>query len=127
MITDPGELRIFVVDDESIIASTLALILSKEGFKTNAFDLPLEALRFAREVPPDLLITDVMMPLISGIELAIQVREFCPDCKVLLISGQAGTVDLLHAARVRGDEFDLLQKPVFPEDLISEIRTMLHI
>ena len=84
MSSDRKELRIFVVDDESVIALTLAMILSKKGFEAHAFTLPLEALERAHEIPPNLLISDVVMPLLSGIELAIRIRELCPSCKVLL-------------------------------------------
>jgi CheY-like chemotaxis protein len=73
---------------------------------------------------PDLLITDVVMPLLSGIELAIQVRELCPDCKVLLFSGQAATAHLLDAAGANGHNFELLVKPVHPADLLAKIRSL---
>jgi DNA-binding response OmpR family regulator len=125
MPQDPGCLRVFVVDDESIITTTLGLILRQHGFDAHCFDLPLEALRASREMAPDLLITDVMMPLLSGIELAIQMREHCPDCRVLLFSGQASTSDLLEAARSKGHYFRALTKPVHPAGLLKEIRAML--
>lgn len=78
---------VFVVDDEDVIASTLAMILrSQGGFEARAFAMPLDALEAAQLYAPDLLISDVVMPALSGIDLTIQVREHCPDCKVLLIS-----------------------------------------
>jgi len=64
-------LRVFVVDDEQIIANTLALFLEQNGFSARAFFDPLEALIAAKLSHPDLVIADVMMPLLSGIELAI--------------------------------------------------------
>jgi CheY-like chemotaxis protein len=67
--------RVFVVDDENIIASTLALILQHKGFDATPFTKPFEALRAACSQAPDLLVTNVVMPLLSGIELAIQVLE----------------------------------------------------
>lgn len=77
--------RVFVVDDENVIASTLAMILRLQGgFNARSFTKPHDALKAARLDPPDLLISDVVMPLLSGIELAVQVREHCSDCKVLL-------------------------------------------
>jgi CheY-like chemotaxis protein len=124
MSTDRKEPRVFVVDDEPVIATTLGMILQIKGFEAHAFDLPLEALQVARELPPDLLITDVVMPLLSGIELAIQMRAFCPNCKVLLFSGQAATVDLLARASASGHHFDVLTKPVHPADLLKKIETV---
>lgn len=117
--------RVFVVDDEDVIASTLAMILrSQGGFNARSFTKPHDALDAARLDPPDLLISDVVMPQLSGIELAIQVREHCPDCKVLLFSGQAATFNLLETARTNGYDFDLLEKPVHPSDLLARIRNL---
>jgi DNA-binding NtrC family response regulator len=112
---------IFVVDDEPVIASTLAAILRMNGFSAKFFTCPLDALTAARLKAPDLLISDVAMPGISGIELAIQMRAQYPTCKVLLFSGQATTMDLLEDARAQGHDFDLLQKPVPPTELLLEV------
>jgi CheY-like chemotaxis protein len=113
--------RIFVVDDEPVIASSLAAILRMNGFCARFFTSPLEALAAARSESPDLVISDVAMPGISGIELAIQMRAQYPNCKILLFSGQAATSDLLEGARAQGYDFRLLQKPVFPSEFLSEI------
>lgn len=94
------------------------------GFNARSFTKPLDALEAARLEAPDLLISDVVMPLLSGIELAIQVREHCPDCKVLLFSGQAATVSLLETARAKGYDFEVLLKPVHPSDLLTKIRNL---
>ena len=116
---------VFVVDDEPVIATTLATILRLNGgFRARSFTKPLEALEAIRLEAPDLLITDVVMPLLSGIDLAIQVRELCPDCKVLLVSGQAATAHLLDTARANGYNFELLVKPVHPADLLMKIRSL---
>jgi DNA-binding response OmpR family regulator len=117
--------RVLIVDDEHIIASTLGLILQREGFDAISFTKPLDALRAAGSDAPDLLITDVVMPILSGIELAIQVRECCPDCKILLFSGQAGTSELIQLALSNGHSFELLSKPVHPAELLKKIQSIL--
>jgi CheY-like chemotaxis protein len=114
--------RVFVVDDEKMIAETLALILRKSGYSARYFLNPLEALQVALSEPPDLLISDVRMPQLSGIDLAIRFREQCPRCKILLFSGQAETADLLEVARKQGHYFYLLAKPIHPRDLLRRIR-----
>jgi len=117
--------RVFVVDDEDVIATTLAMILRLQGgFQARSFTNPLDALSVALKDAPDLLISDVVMPQMSGIELAIQVRQHCPDCKVLLFSGQASTASLLETAREQGYDFELLLKPVHPSDLLAKIRSL---
>lgn len=114
--------HVFVVDDEKIIAETLSIILGQNGLAARFFTDPTEALTAARVEVPDLLLSDVMMPRISGIDLAIQVRKHCPACKVLLFSGQADTVDLLSEARNQGHDFSLFLKPIHPSDLLRRIR-----
>ena len=114
--------RIFVVDDEPVIASTLTAILKMHGFSATFFTSPLEALNAARVRSPDLLISDVEMPNLSGIDLAIQMKAQYPTCKILLFSGQPSTLDLVDAARTKGHDFDLLLKPVVPPEFLTEIR-----
>jgi len=90
---------VLVVDDESAIADTVAEILSRSGYAAmTAYDGN-EALETALVTPPEMLITDVILPGMSGIELSIKMRRIFPDCKILLFSGQAATVDLLATAR----------------------------
>jgi DNA-binding NtrC family response regulator len=112
---------IFVVDDEPVIAASLAAILQMNGFSVRFFTCPLEALAAACSESPDLIISDVAMPGISGIDLAIQMRAQYPNCKVLLFSGQAATSDLLENARAQRYDFRLLQKPVHPSEFLFEI------
>jgi DNA-binding NtrC family response regulator len=119
----PGS-RVFVVDDEHVIATSLVAILRLNGFSAKSFTCAREALDEARLQAPDLLISDVVMPDISGIDLAILMTAQCPGCKVLLFSGQATTSDLLQGAREKGYNFRLLSKPVHPTDLLSEVGTL---
>ena len=116
---------ILIVDDEKVIADTLSIILSKSGFNTYAaYDGP-SALALALKVVPHLLISDVVMPGMSGIDLAISLSDAVPQCKVLLFSGQAATVDLLEEARRSGHNFTTLSKPVHPTDLLKRISECL--
>lgn len=118
-VSDP---QVFVVDDEPAIASSLAAILEMNGFSAKFFTSPVAALAAARGKSPDLLISDVEMPGLSGLDLAIQMKAQYPTCQVLLFSGRPSSMDLLDAARVRGHDFDLLMKPVPPLQFLTEIR-----
>jgi CheY-like chemotaxis protein len=112
---------ILVVDDEKVIANTLSVILSGNGFDVlTAYDGE-SALELALRTSPNLLLTDVMMPGMTGIELAIALTKTAPSCKVLLFSGQAATMDLLANAKEQGHEFNLLEKPIHPSDLLRRI------
>jgi DNA-binding NtrC family response regulator len=112
---------IFVVDDEVNISRSLAMILQHHGYSARSFTSPLEALEQVQANPPDLLISDVAMPQLTGIDLAIRVKAHCADCKILLFSGQAPTTDLLVEARKQGHTFKVLSKPLHPTDLLREI------
>ena len=116
---------VLVVDDERVIADTLSIILSQSGFATlTAYD-GASGLELAEQRKPDLLISDVMMPGMTGIELAITIKETIPGCKILLFSGQAATVDLLDKARAAGYDFTTLTKPVHPTDMLRRISECL--
>jgi DNA-binding NtrC family response regulator len=73
-----------------------------------------------------LLLTDVVMPGMNGIELALAVSEKFPECKVLLFSGQTATAELLDRARKQGGDFPLLSKPIHPEDLLKKVAEILN-
>jgi CheY-like chemotaxis protein len=117
---------IFVVDDEKIIAETIAMILRWQGFIVESFTDPIEALATSHKQTPDLLVTDVGMQLLSGVELAIQVLKGCPNCKVLLLTGQPETDEMREILSAGGQEFDLLLKPIHPTELVSRVNWKLE-
>jgi DNA-binding NtrC family response regulator len=117
-----GRRTIVVVDDEHVIADTLAAILNSSGFHALAAYSGESALALIAARVPDLLITDVCMPGMNGVELAVAVRERFPGCKVLLFSGHAASTDLINEVRARGYDFELLSKPVHPRDLLDRLR-----
>jgi CheY-like chemotaxis protein len=114
--------RVLVADDEQVIANTLAIILNQAGFEARAVYSGEKALEALDTFHPDMLISDVIMTGMTGIEAAIQTRAKLPHCKILLFSGQAATADLLERARAQGHEFEILAKPVHPTDLLAKLR-----
>jgi CheY-like chemotaxis protein len=121
MTSNKPKRRVLVVDDEQVIADTLSIILNKAGFDASPVYTGTAAVESARTIQPDLIISDVIMPDMNGIEAAIQIRAFLPGCKILLFSGQAATADLLESARAKGHEFEILAKPVHPQDLLAKL------
>ena len=117
--------RVLVVDDERVIADTLAMILNRSGFEARVSYSGDVALEMAATFQPDLLISDVIMPGITGVELAIKFRAVLPTCKVLLFSGQAAATNLLEKARAENYDFELIAKPVHPSDLIARMRNAM--
>jgi DNA-binding response OmpR family regulator len=117
--------RIVVIDDEKLIADTLALILRSEGYAAEvAYDGP-SGLATCNNFHPHLVISDVVMPGMSGIEVAIELRRKSPGCTILLYSGQAATAQMMEDARSRGHDFELLAKPVHPVQLLEKVKSMI--
>jgi CheY-like chemotaxis protein len=114
--------RILVVDDEKVIADTIVQILNKNGFIAEAAYGGEEAIDKARRDCPELVLSDVLMPQVDGVEAAISIRKHCPDTRIILFSGQAATVEILARARERGHSFELLPKPIHPTQLIKHLR-----
>jgi CheY-like chemotaxis protein len=114
--------RILVVDDEPIIADTIVQILNRSGFIAEAAYGGREAIDAARRLHPELILSDVLMPHIDGVEAAIAIQKFLPEARIVLFSGQAATVEILARARKRGYHFELLAKPLHPTQLIKHLR-----
>lgn len=118
-------LKILVMDDERVVADSLAQILQRFGYEASAVYDPVQALEWLSSHACDVLISDVMVPgHISGIDLAIQLSAVFPKCKVLLISGNNSTAELILAAQERGHLFDLLAKPVHPTVILERLKAI---
>ncbi len=114
--------RVLVVDDEALIADTIVQILNRNGFIAEAAYSGAQAIEISKTLCPELVLSDVMMPQVDGVEAAIAIREHCPDTRIVLFSGQAATVEILARARERGHNFELLPKPIHPTQLIKHLR-----
>jgi FixJ family two-component response regulator len=110
---------VFVVDDEEEIAHMLAVILQLNLYDAIPYSDPTTALTDAKERQPEYLITDICMPTMNGIELAISLRKEVPSCKVLLFSGQSEAAAMLEKSKSEGNNFRLAQKPLHPKQLIE--------
>ncbi len=113
--------QVYVVDDEKCIADTLAVILRNSGYDASAFYDAQSALEQAASCSPDLVISDVVMPGMNGVEMVILFRERHPDCKILLFSGQAATRDILEEAGAQQQNFEVLAKPIHPSELLARV------
>jgi DNA-binding response OmpR family regulator len=114
--------KVLVVDDERLIADTLSEILNHSGFEAvSAYDGN-AAMAAIEQDCPDIVISDVVMPGVNGVELAKFVTDTCSSTRIFLLSGQAATSDLLERARKLGYSFELLAKPLRPELLLAKLR-----
>ena len=118
--------KVLVLDDERSVADTMTQILSLYGYDATAAYDPVSAIEWLSLHPCDVLITDVVFEPghMSGIELAIQLRATLPGCKILLISGNNSTSELLQRAAEQGFWFDVLAKPVHPSIVLERLNWM---
>jgi CheY-like chemotaxis protein len=117
---------ILVVDDEKRIADTLTAILRLKNYHAEAAYDGLRGIEMYRRLQPALVISDVVMPGMTGIEMAIALQQEFSKCRVLLFSGQGATSDLLELARAQGYEFEVLAKPVHPDQLLERVTQMIE-
>jgi DNA-binding response OmpR family regulator len=115
--------RIMIADDEHVIADTLAMILNQSGFDARAVYSGEKAIELAVVFKPEMIVCDVIMAELNGIDTVIELRKLFPRIKILLFSGQAATANLLEKARAQGLKFEILAKPVHPQDLLAKLRS----
>jgi CheY-like chemotaxis protein len=116
--------RILVVDDEKLITDTMTEILEGAGFLVAAAYDGWSALDLASRFQPDYLLSDVLMPKMNGVELAIAIRNMYPAVRILLFSGQAGISEILQSGQRQGFQFELIPKPIHPTRLIERLNSL---
>ena len=115
--------RVLVVDDERPLVGVVTSYLEREGFEViQAFDGPTAVSR-AREDAPSLVLLDLMLPGIDGIEVCRQIRQFT-DAYVIILTARDEEVDKIVGLSVGADDY--LVKPFSPRELIARIRAMLR-
>ncbi len=112
---------VLVVDDERLIADTMTEILKRSGFHALCAYDGQSALELALRINPDVVLTDVVMPQMNGVKLAIAIRNALPAAEIILLSGQAGVSDIVESVRKDGYMFELIAKPVHPEKLLRRL------
>lgn len=114
---------VMVVDDEPLIRETILEILREEGFEPIGISDGAAGLTWAERIQPDIILADVIMPGMNGIDMAIAVRKKLPRCRIILFSGQASASNLVERARAQGHHFELFPKPIKPDELLASLRS----
>ena len=117
--------KVLIVDDEHAISDSLAQIFLLRGYMVKTAYSAEQAIEIVATWEPSLAIVDVVLPRMSGIDLAILLREHYPFCNVLLVSGQLITSELADEAAEKGHTFDILAKPVPLPDLLETAAALL--
>lgn len=117
---------VLVVDDEPNIADVAARVLKQEGYCTLAAYSAAEAIDILKKFDVAMILSDVNMPEVDGVELALEARRTCPRAKVLLMSGIDTTETISERPDCEDCPFQVLAKPFDRRELVSRIRKLLH-
>ncbi len=109
---------ILVIDDDADVRTIAQAALGRLGYVVLETGDPQQAIRVAKEQPVDLLLTDMVMPLMKGTELADRIQAVSPPTKVLLMSGYQ-TAEIAHSGRA------FVAKPFNPDTLAKRVRETL--
>ena len=115
--------RVLVVEDEEPIANLVRGYLEAEGFAVRVSGDGIEAVDAAREDSPDVIVLDVMLPGIDGVEVCRRVRMFS-DAYVLMLTARADEIDRIVGLSVGADDY--LAKPFSPRELVARVKAMLR-
>jgi two-component system, OmpR family, alkaline phosphatase synthesis response regulator PhoP len=118
--------KVLIVEDEADIAQLVKLYLEKEGFHTNVAKSGVEALKLVKSEPPDLLILDLMLPEIDGIEVCKKIRN-APDTALLpiiMLTAKAEESDTIVGLELGADDY--LTKPFSPKVLLARVKALFR-
>jgi DNA-binding response OmpR family regulator len=116
-------LRALVVEDEVPMATVIGSYLEREGFEVHLSHDGLSAVKQAREVDPDIVVLDLGLPGLDGIEVCRQLRTFS-DAYVVMLTARSDEVDTVVGLSVGADDY--MTKPFSPRELVARLRAMLR-
>ena len=111
--------RVLVIDDDHMVADTLAEILRLHGFSPVALYSGEEAIEFVERFQPDIVLSDIRMHGVDGIEAAKTIRQRHPECRVILFT--ASTVSSKTKQAIERSGFELLRRPLHPHSVLSAL------
>jgi DNA-binding NtrC family response regulator len=120
MTAESDRRTVLVIDDDRVLADTLAQILRLNGFRPVALYSGEEAVELVERLQPDVVLSDIRMSRVNGIEAAKRIRELHPECRVILFTAHPVSQEMRRM--IEGLDFELLQRPLHPEDVLTALR-----
>lgn len=121
--TEVAPARVLVVDDERALAGMVAAYLSKEGYETSLAHTGPQALEAVRATSPDVVVLDLGLPGIDGVEVCRQIRTFS-DCYVIIVTARKDEIDRLIGLSVGADDY--VTKPFSVRELVARVQAVLR-
>jgi DNA-binding NtrC family response regulator len=119
MTSQASKHKVLVIDDDRIVADTLAEILRLHGFAPVALYSGEEALELVDRFRPDIVLSDICMNQVNGIEAAVRIRELHPECRVILFTASSLTAETRQTIQDLG--FELLLRPLHPQNVLKTL------
>jgi DNA-binding response OmpR family regulator len=116
-------MRVLIVDDDPPSLKMTAFLLAEEGYQVATADNGLDALRLVEQQAPDLIILDVMMPGLDGLQVTQRIRRSM-TVPIIILSAKGETVDRIHGLDIGADDY--LAKPFEPAELLARVRSVLR-
>jgi len=121
---DGGPVRALVVDDEPALGDLLSTVLRYEGWQVETALTGQAAIRAARATPPDVIVLDVMLPDLSGLEVLRRIRAVHPAVPVLFLTAKDAVEDRVAGLTAGGDDY--VTKPFSLEEVVARLRGLLR-
>ena len=121
---DGTAIRILAVDDESSLTELLSMAMRYEGWQVSTAASGSEAVKAAREVRPDAIVLDMMLPDFDGLEVMRRVRAEDPDVPVIFLTAKDAVADRISGLTAGGDDY--VTKPFSLEEVIARLRALLR-
>jgi two-component system OmpR family response regulator len=122
--SDGAPVRVLVVDDEATLAELVTMALRYEGWEVRSAGDGAGAVRIARELRPDVVVLDIMLPDLSGIEVLRRLREQNPNLPVLFLTARDAVEDRIAGLTAGGDDY--VTKPFSLEEVVLRLRALLR-
>lgn len=123
MISEPGTHRVLVVEDELVLAGTVVNYLARAGFEARAVHAGMAAVAAVREWAPDVVVLDLGLPELDGLEVCRRLRVFS-DCYVIMLTARADEEDTLAGLSVGADDYMI--KPFSVRELVARVQSQLR-
>ena len=119
MAAPAAQPKVIVVDDQPVIADTLAEILKQNGYDATALHSGEEALNWVSRSQPAIVLSDIRMKKINGIQAAVRIRNLYPNCRIILFSASA--IDEREQAAIDEAGFEFLHRPLHPREVLNQL------